>query len=157
MRRAIQDSNAGVNRVFWCGGRDEGKPHPINGSMWYDLELERGGSVTACLSQGSEMCSTKYFDESFLVGIYPGYRREPTGCLIHALGFILLENKGHNTSEEALDKVENIIDGRTYFADRLEDVTMEDHLPLNATFRRKEGARVHGKLELELGTSWKAD
>ena len=57
---------------------------------------------------------------------------------------IFFKDEGHNASEKALDETEDVVDGWTNFPDGLENITMEDHLPLDAAFGRKEGASVEG-------------
>lgn len=66
---------------------------------------------------------------------------------------MFLKYDSDDTSEQALDETEDIVYRRTDFADRLEDITVEDHLPLYAAFWREKRGGMDGELEFKLGTS----
>lgn len=88
------------------------------------------------------MGNPKYLNESLLIFINPGHGGESTNCPVDPLRELFFEDKGDDASEEALYKAENIVDWGAYLSHRFENVAMEDHLPLNATFWRKERAGV---------------
>jgi hypothetical protein len=52
---------------------------------------------------------------------------------------LLLVHEGHNASEEALDKIQDIGDGLDDKSLGGKEVTVEHHLPLNAALWREEG------------------
>ncbi len=64
---------------------------------------------------------------------------------------MLLEDERNHSWKETLQQVEDIGNGRTDLANGLEYVTVEDHLPLDASVGREEGAGMDRELELERG------
>lgn len=115
-----------------------------------DLERIRECGVAACTTQVPEAVDTHDSDKLALVLVDPRVRRQPTGCPVDALTWhVFLKDKRDHSWKETLQKVEDIGNGRTDLADRLEDITVKDHLPLDASVGREEGARMDRELELE--------
>lgn len=67
----------------------------------------------------------------------------------------VLKDKGHDAGKKALDQVQNVVDRGAYLAHGLEDVAMEYHLPLDASFRGEEGGGIDRELQAERRTCGK--
>jgi hypothetical protein len=97
------------------------------------------------------------FSEGYFVFIDPRHGWETSACSMDALWKMLLKDDGDKPGQKALDEIEDIVDGRTYFSDRLEDVAVKNHLPLDSALGREKGTGMDGEVELVLGTGWEAD
>lgn len=86
-----------------------------------------------------EVGAPKNFEQGGLVGVYPLRRRQSTGCGVCALGKLLFIHERYEASEKALDEVQDVTYGRYDKALSGKDVTVENHLPLNAPLRGEEG------------------
>ena len=83
----------------------------------------------------------------------PCDRGQASSGSVDAIFELFFEDDGEQTSEKTLDKVEDVVDGRRNFPDGLENIRMENHLPLDTAFGSEKGSDVNGELESELGTS----
>ncbi len=92
-------------------------------------------------------------DKGGLIFNDPSGRREATGRAVDTLAWdVLLKDHSDQTGEQTLEEEENVGNGRTYFADRFKRVAVENHLPLDASVGRKEGAGMNRQLQLERWT-----
>lgn len=82
-----------------------------------NFQFESCFCVVAGLAQGPEARLAKNINEGGFVGVYPLNRGQATGCAIDAVRHALVENKSDEASEEALNKVENVVDWRANFPD----------------------------------------
>lgn len=113
------------------------------------LDVEGRLEVRAGAMKVLETIGTEDPEECVLVFDDPGCRGETTGSTKDACSLVLFKANGEEPGEQTLEEIEDVGDGRTYFADRLERVAVEDHLPLHASVRGEEGAGVNGKLKLQ--------
>jgi len=77
--------------------------------------------------------SPKDFEKSGLISVDPLDGRQTTGGGIHSLWKLFLVDEGDKAGEETLDEVEDVADGLDDESLSCEHVTMEDHLPLDAS------------------------
>lgn len=111
----------------------------------------RGFRVVASPPKGLVVCRAEYFCEICFVGVDPCHWGKTSDCAVDAVIFVLLECDGDHAGQEALHEVENIVDGVAYFSDRVEDVAVENHFPLDSPVRRKERAGVDREAESKFG------
>jgi hypothetical protein len=100
------------------------------------------------------MRCAKDLSERNFVGIDPG-RWWKTACgTMDALRKVLVERDSDETGEQTLYEAQEVVYWRTQFANRLKNVAVEDHLPLNTTFWGEEGGGVNGELETKVWACW---
>lgn len=103
-----------------------------------DLEHVRRLGVVARPSKSIEMPRAKNFGQRHFVCVDPSDGGQTPGRAINTLGESLFKDDGDKTGEQALDEVQDVVDGRAYFSDRLENVAVKDHLPLDSSFGSEE-------------------
>ena len=117
-----------------------------------DFEFKCCCRIAAGLSKRLQMSRTKNFDQLCFVRVDPGDGGQAARCAVNALLEVLVEDDGDDASEEALDEVEDVVDGRTDFSNIFKDVAVEDHLPLDSSFWREKRAGMDGQLKLQFWT-----
>ncbi|KAJ3545352.1 hypothetical protein NMY22_g2480 [Coprinellus aureogranulatus] len=75
----------------------------------------------------------------------PCHGREATNGAVNAVALMLFKGDGDNAGQETLHEVEDVIDRIAYFSDRVEDVAVKDHLPLDSPLGGEEGAGMDGQ------------
>ena len=118
--------------------------------MGYHVKLECHLCVATGLFQQFEASLAENLYEKRLLFVEPGNGGETAGGAVDGSVLVLLKDDGDETGEETLDEIENIVDWRADLPDGVENVAVEDHLPLDPTIRGEEGTGMHGQLELEL-------
>lgn len=117
-----------------------------------DVEFKRHTGVAACLSQGFKVYLSKDLDKRCFIFTDPWYWWNASCCSIATIGKMLLEYECDETSEQALNQVQDVTDGRANLSHRLESIAMENHFPLNSSFGWEKRAGVNRKLEFHPGT-----
>lgn len=74
----------------------------------------------------------------------PGDGRQSSSGSIQTIWEPLFENDSHEARHKTLHEIQHVIYGRAYLSDGLEDVAVEYHLPLDASFWSEEGSGMEG-------------
>ena len=111
------------------------------------LELERDTVIAGGAEELPVMRRTKDVDECRFRTSDPFHRWQATDSSIHPLARdLLFFDEDDHASEEALEEVEKVRDGRNGMSKPWEERGVEHHLPLDASLAREEGRRVDGDL-----------
>lgn len=138
--------------VVCDGGERAGSLVARNG-----LALEGNARVARRAQQLAEVRGAEYFDElAFVRGDPVGGRQSSDGADATLTWNFLFHDKQEHACEEALEEIEQVADRPHCVPQEMEDVAVEDHLPLDAPLRSEECSRVRGQAEAKLGTQWES-
>lgn len=121
-------------------------------TMRNDLELKGRRCILAGATKSPVMLNTENVHEICFVGLDPRGWWETASGPVDALREVLFHGDGEEASEQTLEEVENVVDRGAGLANRVENVTMKDHLPLDASFWGKERAGVNWQLQAQCGS-----
>lgn len=118
----------------------------------YGLALERDTSVARGAKELTIMSRAEYLDEFSLVSGDPVCRRQSSDSANATLSwYVFLHDEQEHSCDETLEEVEQVADRADGMTEKMEDITMEDHLPLHSPLRSEKGGRVSRQAKSKLG------
>src|ERR1700734_3191412 len=117
--------------------------HQGSSATRLDIELVGYSLVVAGSPKLIELRTFEDVDERLLIDFNPFRPGKAARCSIDTLCHLLLVHEDDHASEKTLNKIQHVGEGGNPFALCGEDIGVEDHLPLYASFRRKKRCGIY--------------